>query len=433
MNTARFDPLHSAQPPVELTLDRCIKCNICVTRCPVSRVTDLFPGPKYEAPQAGRFRNPVESSPDHSVDYCSGCRACNLACPTGVKIAEINARARALMVSSGKFSWRNRLRNNLIARSGLVGQLGQPLAPLANTVLSNRLARKAMQAALAIHAKAPLPAFSRQRFTRWFAQHSGPQELPRKIVYFHGCSTEYYEPRVGRAAVRVLEANGFQVLIPRQNCCGLPLLSNGEFAAAHRYHASNVSSLAPFADQGIPIVGTSTSCTLTLKEEAPELLDLHDRQTELVAQGTFDLSEFLLNLHARGELNLDLRPINLSLPYHMPCQYRGHRLGAPTIDLLSLVPGLSLMESQADCCGIAGTYGYKTEKYGIAMDVGSALFDFLRRTGSPLAICDSETCRWQITHGAGLPAIHPIELLAVAYGFAPEGPLAELLPQRLPL
>jgi ferredoxin len=82
----------------EFSLDQCIKCTICTTACPVAAVTDLFPGPKYEGPQAGRFRMPGQNSPDHSVDYCSGCRVCNMVCPNGVKIAELNARARAASV-----------------------------------------------------------------------------------------------------------------------------------------------------------------------------------------------------------------------------------------------------------------------------------------------------------------------------------------------
>ncbi len=85
---------------VDHSLDECIKCNICTSYCPVSAVTDLFPGPKYAGPQAQRFReNGQPMSPDHSADYCSGCRVCNEVCPTGVKIAELNARARAQIVA----------------------------------------------------------------------------------------------------------------------------------------------------------------------------------------------------------------------------------------------------------------------------------------------------------------------------------------------
>jgi glycerol-3-phosphate dehydrogenase subunit C len=423
-------PEHPAQDPahllVELSLDQCIKCNICVTKCPVAAVTDLFPGPKYAGPQAGRFRQAGQPVADASVDYCSGCRVCNLACPTGVKIAEINARARARMVASGKVDLRLRLRNNLIARSELVGRLGHPLAPLANFAFSNRLLRRLMDTILKIHPDAPLPALSRERFSTWFHRHVPPAGSTRQVAYFHGCSTEYYEPRLGRAAVRVLEANGFAVVIPRQNCCGLPLLSNGEFPAARRYHESNVRGLAPLAQQGIPIVGASTSCTLTLKEEAPELLDMHDPDTRLVATYTYDLNEFLLSLLDSGTLKIDFQPLPITLAYHQPCQYRAHRLGSPAVELLALIPGLRLVESQALCCGIAGTYGFKSEKYDIAQAVGAPLFSFIRSVDSLVVVCDSETCRWQITQATGVPAVHPVELLAVAYGFPPEGPLSDL-------
>jgi glycerol-3-phosphate dehydrogenase subunit C len=402
---------------VELSLDQCIKCNICVTKCPVSPVTDLFPGPKYEGPQAGRFRGSDQPSPDKSVDFCSGCRVCNMVCPTGVKIAEINARSRARMVEQGMFPLRTRLRNNMLARSELLGKLGQPMAPIANYVLANNLVRWGMEALLMIHREAPLPRFAHQRFSSWFRRHPKPTNLQRQVIYFHGCSTEYYEPRVGQAAIFVLEANGFEVMIPPQNCCGLPLLSNGEFKAARAYHQNNIRFLSRYAKQGIPIVGTSTSCTLTLKEEAPELLDMHDDDARLVAENTYDFNEFLLLLLEEGKLNTDLEPLPYTIPYHAPCQYRAHRLGNPAVEMLNLIPELQIVESHAACCGIAGTYGYKLEKYQVALDVGKPLFDFVQRCNSELVICDSETCRWQITNVTGIPAYHPVELLAFAYGF----------------
>ena len=190
--------------PVEQTLDLCIKCNICTTACPVSGVTDLFPGPKYEAPQAGRFRQSGKQSPDRSVDYCSGCRVCNLICPMGVKIAEINARARAVMVQQNRQPILRRVRNNLIARAELVGKIAQPVAPLANLLLNLKPARWIAELTLGIHHQAPFPSFSRKRFTSWFHRHPRPLQGIRQVVYFHGCSTQYYEPRIGRAAVQVL-------------------------------------------------------------------------------------------------------------------------------------------------------------------------------------------------------------------------------------
>jgi glycerol-3-phosphate dehydrogenase subunit C len=406
-------PLNHLQ--LEASLDQCIKCNICTTACPVAAVTDKFAGPKYTGPQAGRFRNSDHPSPDVSVDYCSGCRICNMVCPNGVKIAEINARARAVLVRQGKLPPVLRLRNNLIARAELLGKVGQPVFPIANAFLGNPFARAALEKIFQISRNAPLPTFSPYRFTSWYKNHPKPLDAYRKVVYFHGCSTEFYEPHVGQATVYVLEKNGFEVIVPDQNCCGLPLLSNGEFPAARKYHRNNVNNLLPYARQNIPIVGSSTSCVLTIKEEAPDLLDMTDPDTLLVGSRIYDINEYLLQLASENTLNKDFHPLHADLPYHLPCQYKAHRLGSPGIDILRYIPLLTVNDSGADCCGIAGTYGYKAEKYQISQAIGQPLFQFVTHSAAPLVICDSETCRWQITHATGVPAIHPIELLAASY------------------
>src|SRR3989440_3038124 len=123
-------PIRLDHDEVALSADHCIKCNVCNTVCPVLPVTDLFPGPKYCGPQAQRFRlgDPVEEW----VDYCSGCGACSRACPSGVKVAELNSRARAHAYRARGLPWRRRLRNQLLSRSELLGRLGSPVAPLAN-------------------------------------------------------------------------------------------------------------------------------------------------------------------------------------------------------------------------------------------------------------------------------------------------------------
>lgn len=402
---------------VDHTLDACIKCNICTSYCPVSAVTDLFPGPKYVGPQAQRFReNGQPRSPDHSVDYCSGCRVCNEVCPTGVRIAEMNARARAQIADSEGIP----LRNRMLGRNELLGKVGSVVPALANFGLHNPASRFLAEHVMGIAREAPLPRWSTSgTFGDWMKRTQSQRlKSDKKVVYFHGCATMYYEPFVGQAAVAVLEHLGYEVIVPPQNCCGLPLLSNGEFSAAAKYHQNNVARLAGFAQAGLPIVGTSTSCTLTLQEEAPELLDMHGEGAHALKMGTWDIFEWLRELHEEEGLPTDFRPIELTVPYHAPCQMRAHRVGKPALEILSLIPELVLPESRARCCGIAGTYGYKKEKYQIAMDVGAELFDFVLNQEAEIryTACDSETCRWQIEHGTGLPSRHPIEFLAMAYG-----------------
>ncbi|HEY81126.1 MAG TPA: anaerobic glycerol-3-phosphate dehydrogenase subunit C [Anaerolineae bacterium] len=402
--------------PPETTLDQCIKCNICVSYCPVSEVTDRFPGPKYAGPQAQRFRMADQPSPDLSVDYCSGCRVCNEVCPNDVNIMEMNARARAALAAEKGIP----LRNRLLGRNELLGKVGSYAPNLANFALHNPLSRIAADAILGIAKEAPLPRWSvTGTFGDWWEEHY-PRRLisDKKVVYFHGCATMYYEPFIGVAAVLVLEHMGYEVIVPPQNCCGLPMLSNGEFKAASKLYDNNLRKLGPLAAAGYDIVGASTSCTLTLKEEAPHLLDRHGEAEQTLTHAVWDIFEWIRE--RLDELPRDFVAMEMVIPYHPPCQYRAHRAGRPAMDVLEMIPGVEVHESHARCCGIAGTYGYKKEKYDIAMKVGQELFTFIleeeERHHTEFNACDSETCRWQIEHGSGQDSRHPIEILAAAYG-----------------
>jgi len=431
---------------VALSADQCLKCNVCNTVCPVARVTDLFPGPKYVGPQAQRFRlattlppqtpvAPRDASPDHTVDYCSGCGMCTIACPADVKIAEMNSRARAEL----KAGHRPKLRDWLLGQTDLVGRLGVLVAPLANWGLRNRLGRRLVEIVIGIHRRAPLPRFAsstlRSRLTgnaavtlagkgaggasRAGAATPAAEPPPdRAVVLFHGCAANYYEPHVALAAIEVLRRNGFETIVPEQVCCGLPLLNNGLYAQARGRAATNLPVLADYARRGYRIVGTSTSCTHTLKAEYREMLDIDDPDATAVAHATWDICEFLLDLHEQGRLDTGFGRLDERLPYHAPCQLRGHGIGFPALDLFALVPGLEAIDMDHDCCGVAGTYGLKKEKYDIAMAVGDDLFRKVRAADAGRAACDSETCRWQIEAATQVPTRHPVEILAAAYAAA---------------
>ena len=394
------------------SLDHCVKCTICETACPVSNVTPLFPGPKYVGPQAERYRVADEPSVDSSVDYCSGCGICTQVCPQGVQIAELNSRAREKL----KRQRRVPIRDRLIARPTVLGRLGTPVAPLANASLRSRPLRALGERTLGVHRDAPVARFAGRSFRSWAKRHRSPA-AERRVVYFHGCGTQYYEPDVGEKVVAVLEHNGYQVEIPKQDCCGLPLQSNGLFDDARKYVRRLAAALAPAAREGALIVGNATSCTLMLKREAREILGLaDDPELRLVSERTYDICELLLEQHQRGDLRTDFAPLEQVIAYHAPCQQQGQWMGKPALELLELVPGLQLVEMNARCCGVAGTYGLKREKYRIAMDAGADLFDEIGGSGARLVACDSDTCRWQIEHATGLSSAHPIELLHRAYG-----------------
>jgi glycerol-3-phosphate dehydrogenase subunit C len=394
------------------SLDHCVKCTICETYCPVSNVTPLFAGPKYSGPQAERFRVDDEPSADSSVNYCSGCGICTQVCPQGVHIAEINTQAKAKYGETHGV----RVRDRILARPTLAGRLGTPAAPLANWSLRNRLLRLGIERVIGIDHRAPMPRFAGRTFQRWARRHESLR-ADRRVAFFHGCGTNYYEPRLGEMTVALLEHNGIAVDVPKQDCCGLPLQSNGLFDDARGYVHRLAARLAPFAREGVDIVGTSTSCTLMLKREALEILGMED-DPELrdVSGRVFDICEYLLAMHERGELKTDFQPVPETVVYHAPCQQQGHGVGKPALDLMALVPELRVVESEANCCGVAGTYGLKREKYEIAMKVGAGLFEQIADAAPDRAVCDSETCRWQIEKATSVSTVHPVEVLHRASG-----------------
>ncbi|MGC9220199.1 MAG: anaerobic glycerol-3-phosphate dehydrogenase subunit C [Solirubrobacteraceae bacterium] len=408
------------------SLDHCVKCTICETACPVANVSPLFPGPKYEGPQAERHRVAGEPSVDLSVDYCSGCGICSQVCPQGVKIAELNSQARNRMKQERGVP----LRDRIITRPTLLGKLGTPVAPLANWMLESRSVRTVGEKVLGVHRDAPAPKFAGRRFSTWAKGRVSPH-AQRRVVYFHGCGTEFYEPWEGERVVALLEHNDVEVVVPPQSCCGLPLQSSGLFDEARHAVLRLARSLAPHVqDEQTVIVGNATSCTLMLKREAREILSLEDDPVlARVAARTFDICEYLLTLHHAGELRTDFEPLRETIAYHAPCQQQGHGIGKPALELLALIPELEVREMHANCCGIAGTYGLKVEKYDIAMAVGRELFDQVADSGAQAVACDSETCRWQITHGTGLPSSHPIDYMYRAYGLD-RGPRSAQIPDE---
>jgi glycerol-3-phosphate dehydrogenase subunit C len=407
---------HTLDDLMRDSLDHCVKCTICETHCPVAAATPLFPGPKYVGPQAERYRGPGPS-PDASLDLCSGCGICTQVCPQGVKIAEINSQAREKLKQERGVT----LRDRLISRPTLAGRLGAPVAPVANLSLRIRPLRVLMEKTIGIHRDAPMPVWRGGRFNRWARRHGrrgrpDPARAARTVVYFHGCGVDYYEHETARAAVAVLEHQGLEVIVPRQGCCGLPLQSNGLFDDARGYVRRLAGRLAPYARAGHDIVSSSTSCGLMLKREAREILGVEDDDLRVVGERLYDVMEYLAMLHERGELRTDdLAPVPMEVPYHQPCQGRGHGIGTPAMRLMGLVPGLRPRQIDATCCGVAGTYGLKREKYDIAMAVGEPVFQGVREGGAELSACDSETCRWWISEATGRPSVHPVELLRRSY------------------
>lgn len=409
---------HAGHDLARASLDACVKCTICETMCPVAAVTDLFPGPKFVGPQAERFRHGM--SVDHSIDYCSSCGTCTRVCPQGVKVAELNHQARTVMKQqTGAIPVRDRL----ITQTTLMGKVMTPFAPVANAALANKPIRTVVEKTIGIHRDAPMPKAQKQSFHGWL-RHRTPRSqtlVPRgsrgPVVFFHGCAGGYFEVQTSIKTVEVLEHLGYEVIVPPQGCCGLASQSNGLYGQA----SANVTKLARqlrAAGKDLRIITSSGSCAGMLKHEAHEIMGVDSQDLADVSTRIIETSEFFRELEEAGELPHDFRPIEATVTYHAPCQLKGQMMGMPAIEIMDLVPGFHAVESGKACCGIAGTYGVKKEKYEVAQAVGKPLFDMVREVNPALAVCDTETCRWQIRKGSGAAVVHPIAVLHAAYGLS---------------
>ncbi len=392
---------------VHYPTDQCIKCTICVEHCPVMKVTDKFLGPKQVGPDFQRFRTEGEDPHNASVDYCTGCRICDIVCPSGVNISELNNRAKIAYLEKKGIS----IRDKLLSHAYMFGHLGSLAAPAANTFLQSKPIRWLSDKLLHLEKAVKYPSYHKETFEKWIEDYDFTSE--KKVAYFYGCFTNFNDPSLGKAVVKVLERNGYQAVFPEQDCCGLPLLGNGDVREARRLAMKNIEGLQRAVDEGLEIIYSSTSCGMMIRDDYITYLDLIE--AEGISEKMREVSEFLMALHERGELDTDFREVPMSIAYHIPCHLRSLGIGFPSLDLMALIPGLEVLELGTYCCGLAGTYGFKSEKYEISMAIGAELASVLKEFEGQFAASDCEACRMQIENISNKKALHPISILAQAY------------------
>ncbi|MCG8157013.1 anaerobic glycerol-3-phosphate dehydrogenase subunit C [Brenneria goodwinii] len=391
------------------SFENCIKCTVCTTYCPVSRVNPLYPGPKQAGPDGERLRRKDPALYDEALKYCTNCKRCEVACPSDVKIGDIIQRAKA-SYSTHKPS----LRDAILSHTDLMGSVSTPFAPLVNAATGLKPVRQLLDKALNIDHRRQLPKYSFGTFRRWYRQQAETQQrYAEQIAYFHGCYVNYNHPQLGKDLIRVFNALNVGVqLLTREKCCGVPLIANGFHDQARKQARINITSLdEAINSKAIPVVATSSSCAFTLRDEYPHLLGIDTRH---VRDGIELATRQLYRLLEEEGRELPLRALPLRVAYHTPCHLEKMGWTAYTLALLQRIPGIELIVLDSQCCGIAGTYGFKKENYATAQGIGAPLFRQIEESGADVVITDCETCKWQIEMSTSKPCEHPITLLARA-------------------
>ncbi len=390
-----------------ISFDHCIKCTVCTVYCPVARATHHFPGPKQCGPDSERLRIKNPELLDDSLKYCTNCKRCEIACPSGVKIADI--------IQSSKWRYFKkvfRIRDYLLARTDLMGGVATRINYLVNFFTGLTIAKLFLDMFLKIPSQRSFPRYARGTFQGWFRRQRRSQDaFAEKVVYFHGCYVNYNNHELGKDVVKVLNAMGIGVVLPREKCCGVPLIANGYVQKARKHARFNIRSLhRETRDTGRRIVTASSSCALALKHEYPNLLETDN---SAIAGNLDYITRFIAARFERGDVPA-MKPVKIRAAYHSPCHLE--RMGGVlhTIEVLKRIPGLDLVILHSECCGISGTYGFKKEYYGVAQRIGAELFARIERAQPEIVISDCETCKWQIEMSTPYKVLHPMTVLARA-------------------
>lgn len=396
-------------PQDELSLDSCLKCTICNTACPVMSAHPQYPGPKRLGPELERLRREGLPADSPWVEYCLGCHRCDVACPNQVEVSTMIARAKA----AHRKPLVRALRDWWFARPGLLGRLNTLFPALSNWMLALRPARFLMAAFMQIGPQRRFPRYTRPNLRTPAANGNA---RPR-VLFFPGCFIRYNQPELGRTIVELLARNGFAAEIADTECCGVPALANGDLEQARKVARANVERLLA-AGPETRIVTACSSCGHTLKTAFGGVLagdEVLADAAQNVAERTYDLAELLTEQANAGQLNTSFHPVPVRLAYHAPCHLRSQGIGRPWYHLLRQIPGVTIEDLDAGCCGMSGTYGFKREKYEVSMTIGSELFARINAARPQMVATECATCQMQIEHGAHLPAIHPAEILLQAY------------------
>lgn len=389
--------------------ENCLKCNICTEVCPMMAANPHYPGPKQAGPDGERYRLKDPAFYDLTLKYCLNCKRCEVACPSGVKVGDIIQIAR---LKHGRQT--RPIRDTALASTDFVGTLASAFAPVANPLLKSAPVKGVLDV-LGVDRRRTFPAYSSQKFVDWFRNEAPSQEgFGRYVSYFHGCYANYNYPALGRAFVTLLNACGYGVrLLDKEKCCGVALISNGMGAQATRQAKVNLASIRKALKDGSEAVLTSSStCTFTMRDEYSHILGL--AADDVRGNLTFAV-KFLFDKVETGAVRLAFKPEwHASFAYHTACHMQKLGWQLCSTGLLRKIPGLKLAVLPQECCGIAGTFGFKKENYPYSQKIGEKLFRAIRGSGASAVVTDCETCKWQIEMGTGYAVHNPLEVLLSA-------------------
>ncbi|MDX1966213.1 MAG: FAD-linked oxidase C-terminal domain-containing protein [Planctomycetaceae bacterium] len=421
--------------PAERLLDAANACNGCggcrtqepgVRMCPIFRIdADEAASPRAKAnlvrqTLTGELPEHLLASPEFKrvADLCFNCRQCRFECPSSVDIPHLVQEIKAQYVAQNGLPrgvW-------FLTRAMDWGEWLNQASSIINPLLQRRTVRWAIERMFGVARERKLPAIAGRSFlsTAGSRRTAPPPMLDqRTVVYFVDYFANHHDTELAWACVQVLEKQGLHVHIPpRQLRCGMELISAGDAEWARAIAEHNVKILVEFAREGVAILCSEPTAAVCLKDDYPLLLGTPDAQ--LVADHTFEVGGYLQRLHSAGKLDVKFAPLPLRAAYHVPCHLRALGTQTPLVDLCRLIPALTTPRLEAGCSGMAGMFGMEARNFAASLRIGRELMTHMERPDVILGLTECSSCRLQMEQSVEKPTVHPLKLLAAAYGLMPE-------------
>jgi Fe-S oxidoreductase len=425
-----FDPA-ALRVEVDRVFDLCHGCRLCFNLCP--SFPTMF---SFIDEHDGDVGALSDAQHDQVVDECYQCKLCYVKCPYvpphewQLDFPRLMSRVHAVRKKEG-VPVKERLTDQFLGRTDALGKVSVASAPVVNwaTGTPGSFPRKVMEKTVGLASERLLPPYARQRFTTWFKKRKRPaagKEKVGAVSVFPTCFVEYMDPDVGKDVVRVYEHNGLECSVPGgTKCCGAPWLHSGNLEQFEKAARSNVAALAAEVRAGRDVVVSQPTCAYIVKKDYPIYVGTED--AALVAAHTYDPAEYLMKRHKDGDDAFALRDefpgreggsVPESVTYHVACHLQAQNIGLKSRDLLK-VAGVKCSLVQR-CSGIDGTWGYRAENYDLARRVAAPLAREIEAAGNEVVCGDCHLANGAILQETGMQPMHPMQLMARAYGLSDE-------------
>ena len=404
-------------------LEQCNGCGGCRKDAPTMCPTFLATGEEYMSTRgrANAIRTALElrieggdplraQELEDALSNCLSCKACTTECPSNVNLALLKAELMHARYERDGLPMRVRMLSDVDS----LGRWGCVFPALANMMLDFGPLRAVMAKALGISSRRSLPHHAAQRFDSWFVRHTAQKNgrSRGRVVLWDDTFVRYYEPQIGIAAVKVIEALGYEVVLPtKRKCCGRPAFSQGNLNEAARLGRHNLELLER-GGKGTPILFLEPSCYSMFVEDYREL-NLPDAQA--VAARCFLFEKFIDQLLEREPDALTFDRHTTHVAIHAHCHAKSLLHPAFMVRLAERLPGRQATLLDTGCCGMAGAFGMLEAKYDLSLKVAAPLVEQVtHQPPGTVVVASGTSCRHQIDDLTPVHPKHMAELLADA-------------------